>query len=383
MSAIRTKIFYPMSPEQEEGYTLVCAERILRYNGFFLLAVIGIQIYNLIYALVYTGGKLHTVSSRVYTAFYSVLLIISAAGLVLKNYLKRKLPDQAESIVRLQVLYGFFLMAWGACVTIYDQRVSDNISVYLIISLTVAMLVYFTPLQAVVGYTFFLFMLYLMIPVFQKLPEDNYGSRVNMAVMTLMAVFICIYRNTSDRKHYLDQEIIMEQNRRLADEAGHDSLTRLRNRRFFDVEMNNIYQQCVESGTVITVMMIDIDEFKLYNDTYGHQQGDECLRRMAWRLEQELDKEYEYLIRYGGEEFLYIGIGVDKQTALEQGEKFNKVIRELVIGPSEQDSRSITISIGIYSSIPSGQCRWADYIARADKALYIAKDSGRDRSVSL
>ena len=210
---------------------------------------------------------------------------------------------------------------------------------------------------------------------------DNYGNNVNMTIMTLMAVFISVYRYASDRKNYLNQQVIEEQNRRLSDAAVRDSLTRLRNRRFFDEKIDSLYQQCIETRAAMTVMMIDIDHFKIYNDTYGHQQGDECLRRMAWRLEQELDEKDEYLIRYGGEEFLYIGIGVEEKAAAEKAKQFNKVIRELVIGPSDQDLRSITISIGICSRFPKEGEPWAEYIAEADAALYAAKNSGRDRCV--
>lgn len=383
MAVIREKIFYSMTPEQEKGYTLVCAERILRSNGYFLLMIIGIQLYNLIYTLAYTGGKLRSTPSRVYTVFYAVLLLASVTGLALRGYLRKKLPDLAACTVRLQVLYGILLMVWGSCVTIYDQRVSDRISVYLIISLTVAMVVYFNPLQAAAVYGFFLAALYLMLPTFQKAPKDNYGSCVNMVVTTLMSVLICTYRYASDRKHFLDQQIILEQNRRLADIAAHDTLTRLRNRRFLEEEMDALYRQCGQDGLVMTVMMIDIDYFKKYNDTYGHRQGDECLRRMAWRLEQELDEGKEYLIRYGGEEFLYVGIGVEKQAAAEKAERFNRVIRELVIGPSDLDPRNITISIGICSRFPADGGAWADYIEEADQALYRAKGSGRDRWIAV
>lgn len=372
-----------MTPEQEKGYTLSCAENILRYNGYFLVSIIGIQIYNLIYTLVYTGGKLHTVASRVYTVFYAVLLLVSVIGLVLKNYLKKNLPQRAGCTVRLQVFYGFLLMAWGACVTVYDQRVSGGISVYLIMTLTVALLVHFTPVQAVAIYGFFLIVMYVMMPVFQKMPRDNYGNYVNIAVTALMSVLICTYRYSLGRKHYLAQEIIMEQNDRLAEAATRDSLTRLWNRRFLDENIDGLYRQCAEDGIAMTVMMMDIDHFKIYNDTYGHQQGDECLRRMAWRLEQELDEENEYLIRYGGEEFLYIGIGVDREAAIEKGRQFNKVVRELIIGPSEQEPRSITISIGICTRFPEGAMQWERYIAEADEALYKAKNSGRNKWVAV
>ena len=381
MPAIRNKLFCSMSPEQEQGYTLACAERILRYNVFFVYIIIGIQIYNLIYTLVYTGWKLHTVPSRVYTVFYAALFLVSVAALVLTRYLKKNLPKRAGCTVRLQVFYSVLLMVWGTCVTVYDQRVSNSISVYLITSLTIAVVVNFTPFQAVTIYGFFLAVLYFMLPLFQKISMDNYGNNVNMTIMTLMAVFISVYRYASDRKNYLNQQIIEEQNRRLSDAAVRDSLTRLRNRRFFDEKIDSLYQQCIDTRAAMTVMMIDIDHFKIYNDTYGHQQGDECLRRMAWRLEQELDEKDEYLIRYGGEEFLYIGIGVEEKAAAEKAKQFNKVIRELVIGPSDQDLRSITISIGICSRFPKEGEPWAEHIAEADAALYAAKNSGRDRCV--
>lgn len=383
METVRDKITCPMTPEQEKGFTLLCAENILRYNGYFLICIIGIQIYNLIYTFAYTGGKLHTAASRVYTVFYAVLLLVSVVGLILKNYLKKNLPERGKCTVRLQVLYGFLLMVWGTCVTVYDQRVSSGISVYLIVALTVALLVYFTPVQAMVTYGFFLLVMYLAMPLFQKVPKDNYGNYVNMTIMTLMSVLICIYRYTLDRKHYLAQEIIMEQNIRLAEAASHDSLTRLRNRRFLDEKIGELYQKCAEDRIAITVMMIDIDHFKNYNDTYGHQQGDECLRRMAWRLEQELDEENEYLIRYGGEEFLYIGLGVNKERAIEKGKQFNKVVQDLIIGPSEQERRSITISIGICSTFPNEAAQWKECVAEADKALYEAKNTGRNKWVAV
>lgn len=383
VETIRGKLFCPMTPEQERGYTLSCAESILRYNGYFLFIIIGIQIYNLTYTLIYTGGKLHSTASRVYTVFYTALFLASVIGLVLRSYLKKNLPERAKCTVRLQVLYGCILLVWGACVTVYDQRVSGGISVYITIALTVALLVYFTPVQAATIYGFFLMVMYLMVPAFQKMPKDNYGNYVNMAVMTLMSVLISIYRYDLDRKHFLAREIIMEQNGRLAEAAIRDSLTRLRNRRFLDENIDGLYQQCAGAGLAMTVMMIDIDHFKMYNDTYGHQQGDECLRRVTWRLEQELDEKQEYLIRYGGEEFLYIGIGVDREAAMEKAEHFNKVVKELIIGPSEQEPRSITISIGIYSGFPEGTVQWKDYIAEADKALYKAKNTGRDKWVAV
>lgn len=382
MSGLKEKIFCPMSAEHENAYLSTCAERILHYDGIFLFIIVVIQIYNIIYALLYTQGRLHTTASRVYTVLYLLLLFFTIAGLILQNYLRKSFPQKVKFTVRLQKIYGFILLLWGACITLYDQRVSNNISVYVIISLSVAVLVYFTPLESIAAYIFFLIVLTLFLPFFQEQPRDNYGAYVNISVVTLMSIFISAYRALSDRKHYLSQQIIIEQNQQLSHLANVDSLTGLRNRRFLENEIGPLYQTCAENNWEMTVMMIDIDFFKAYNDRFGHPQGDECLRRMAWRLEQELDASSEYLIRYGGEEFLYIGTALGTQAAIDKAQQFNDVIRKLIIGPSDQDPRGITISIGICTRLPSkapAEQEWLDYIAEADKALYIAKANGRDR----
>lgn len=374
------KIFYPMSSKEEEAYALFCSRRILKYNKYFLFIIIGIQTFNILYTLFYTQGRLHTTASRVYFSFYIALFLMSVAGLFLIAYFKK---NSEKLALPFQKLFAVFLIFWSACVTIYDQRVSRNISVYLIVSLTTAFIVYFTPLQTLILYFSALISMYFLLPLFQKNSTDNYGSYVNITIMTFMAAFICIYRNFLECQRYLDQETIMKQNQLLLDYANRDVLTRLRNRRFLEENISDLYQQCIEKNAYLTMMMIDIDYFKRYNDTYGHQQGDECLRRVAWRLEQELDSENEYMIRYGGEEFLYIGIGIDENAAAEKGRLFNQAIRDLIIGFSDQDSRNITVSIGIYTGYPTQKQSWETYISNADKALYQAKNTGRDKFVIL
>ncbi len=225
------KIFYPMSSEEEEAYTLFCSRRILKYNKYFLFIIIGIQTFNILYTLFYTQGRLHTTASRVYFSFYIALFLMSVAGLFLIAYFKK---NSEKLALPFQKLFAVFLIFRSACVTIYDQRVSRNISVYLIVSLTTAFIVYFTPLQTLILYFSVLISMYFLLPLFQKNSTDNYGSYVNITIMTFMAAFICIYRNFLECQRYLDQETIMKQNQLLLDYANRDVLTRLRNRRFLE-----------------------------------------------------------------------------------------------------------------------------------------------------
>jgi len=100
--------------------------------------------------------------------------------------------------------------------------------------------------------------------------------------------------------------------------------------------------------------------------------------------EQELNPEREYLIRYGGEEFLYIGLGVDANAAAEMGERLCQSVRGLTIGPSESDRRSVTISVGVATASPRREAEagaWLSTLSQADQALYEAKNSGRNRCV--
>lgn len=370
-----------MSPQQEEGYQLFCAQKILRYSIGMLAMIAVIQLYNLAYVLCYTGWRLHTDASRVYAVLYVLMLLIALGGLGLSFFLKKGLPKSSRGTLRFHLVYAVLMLAWSAGVTLYDQRVSENISVYLITAMTLSVVTCFTPVQATTVYGAFWVVMFFALPIFQPGQVDNYGSYVNLTVMTLMSVFVCCYRYYQERRHYLEQQVIEEQNHRLEELASHDSLTRLRNRRFLEEHIEQIYEDCIRDGSSLTVMMLDIDRFKDYNDTYGHPQGDECLRRVAWRLEQELDPKTEYLIRYGGEEFLYLGVGVSSQQAAERAERFNRGIRELVIGFSDEDLRGVTISLGVYTGFPRQTREWRGDIAKADKALYEAKDTGRDRWV--
>lgn len=380
------EIFVPMSDEQEKGYLAECASNVIHYERFFLVFIIGFQLYNIAYALIYTKGTLNTQSSRVYTILYSILLAVSVAFLFLSLHMKKSLPKTAKAIVNMSYIYGVFILFWSACITIYDQRVSDNISVYMIVALSVAVLICFKPLHAMLSFTSAYIFLLCLLPSFSNHEHDNYGRNINLTVMSIMCILICIYRNRYERKLYLNRQIIMESNTRLEKLASLDEMTGLNNRRFLYNERNTFYEQCKNEDAPITFMMIDIDSFKNYNDTFGHLQGDECLRRMTWRIKKELTKENEYLIRYGGEEFLYIGIGIDEHTAKARGTYFTDIIRELVIGPSESMPMNITISVGTYTAHPQEYIdngnSWAECIDKADKALYVAKSTGKDKCVN-
>ncbi len=381
---LNDSVIVPMPEEQEKLYSKYRAERILRYDKFFLFVVVAFELYFIIYTLVSMDGHLRTESSKIYMSLYVSLLVVSAALLTAIPFFVKKLPKSSENVVVAQIVYGLFILLWAACITINDQRTSSNLSVYYVIALSVAVLVCFKPYQALLSYGIVAVFLCLCMPIFSKDPAKFYhGEIFNLIVLTLMCVFINVYMNSYDRRNFIYRQLIIEKNSKLQYFADNDTLTGLRSRRFLDVEMDGLYKECFEKKIPLTFMMMDIDSFKSYNDRFGHVYGDECLRRVAFRIQSELNANSEFLIRYGGEEFLYVGKNVDAKAAKVKAELFNAIVRELVIGPNPDLKTGVTISVGVYTEefVMSAYGDWHSCVDDADKALYRAKNSGKDRCV--
>lgn len=381
-----------MTAEQKAGYQKECADHILRYLWVVFVLLMGIQFFNLFHALIYTNWTLHTTASRVYAVLYTLMILVSAGCLLFWRSAVKGKKTKPGTVLGVQTACGGFILLWGLCITLYDQRVSENINTYLIVTLTVAALACLKPVHAVILFGTAQILLLLLLPVFQPEPMDNFGVYVNSTVMVIMAVFMNCYKEMTGRRRYLDQQLILEQsqdirrkNELLNQMLERDSLTGLLSRRFLDWKLGEIYKNCAEEGEYLTVMMIDIDNFKEYNDTFGHQRGDECLRQVADTCRSCLNREGEYVIRYGGEEFLYVGKGVESRAALEKGREFCQAIRSMEMPPGAAEKRHITVSIGIYTGEPELSADaggWTHFISRADNALYTAKRNGKDQAVS-
>lgn len=160
-----------------------------------------------------------------------------------------------------------------------------------------------------------------------------------------------------------------------------DSLTGVPNRRYFDKIIQQEWSRAARERLPIAVVMIDIDCFKAYNDTYGHQRGDLCLQKVAAALGSGLKRPSDFIARYGGEEF----VAVLPDTGLEGARLLSEVMRESVEKLALEHRASetcphVTASLGVASAVPGRESAHAELIARADKALYAAKQNGRNRT---
>lgn len=184
-------------------------------------------------------------------------------------------------------------------------------------------------------------------------------------------------RRLSRERQRLQDEVALrtqelaEANRRLEMIANADGLTGIPNRRRLDDYLAAVWQQGIERGRALSVLIIDVDHFKHYNDSKGHPAGDALLQALARLLTSGLRRSEDLLARYGGEEFLVVMPGAEREVAANTAEQLRRLVAE-----SDLD---VTISIGVARCTPHPDCRLADLIQAADAALYAAKRGGRNR----
>lgn len=168
-----------------------------------------------------------------------------------------------------------------------------------------------------------------------------------------------------------------EANRKLQELSQIDGLTKVHNRRYFDMKLEEIWREYSRLKHPISIILIDIDYFKKFNDNYGHQAGDSCLCSVASALKKQTKRSSDVLARYGGEEFVVIAC-VDIDNAFNLAEKMRIAVQELSIEHKLSETKTVSISLGVASALPSQNIEKSQLIKNADMALYKSKEKGRN-----
>ena len=160
-----------------------------------------------------------------------------------------------------------------------------------------------------------------------------------------------------------------------------DGLTGVSNRRCFDDYLDTEWRRAVRSASSLGLLMLDVDYFKRYNDRYGHQAGDACLRRVATAIKAGLMRPGDLVARYGGEEFACVLLATDLPGALLVAERVEQRVRGLNIEHADSEAaKVVTISIGVAVGLPHPASAASKLLALADEQLYRAKHGGRGRA---
>ena len=191
----------------------------------------------------------------------------------------------------------------------------------------------------------------------------------------ILAVYTRDLREIADMEnkiHHLEEE---------AEKIYVDALTEIYNRRYFDEHIALLTKSLSYSGVELSLLMLDIDNFKKFNDTYGHKEGDSCLQAVAKILASCIHRSDDFTARYGGEEFVVVLPHTGEAGARRIAEKINKSVYDLNILHEKNDAGRVTISIGVTTGVVNLRNSGDSFVKRADKSLYEAKENGRNQYV--
>ncbi len=200
--------------------------------------------------------------------------------------------------------------------------------------------------------------------------------RLPSEFMPLARAFNAMAARLSQREREM-----LANNDRLTVMASIDMLSGLANRRGFQSRLDFEWMKAQQYGSELSLLMIDVDHFKLYNDTYGHPEGDACLTRLGETLAGIAADTMGFAARYGGEEFCLLLPNASALRAMEVGETVRATIQGLALPHATSSHKTVTVSIGVACTLPSESHRPGDLIEAADAALYAAKHRGRNTVV--
>ncbi len=207
-------------------------------------------------------------------------------------------------------------------------------------------------------------------------------DQLSLNLMFLMCIVICGCIATQFYRNYHElavSRLMVEQKaKELSTMVDRDGLTGVFNRRFFDTSLSHELKRASRGRSTLSLLLIDLDHFKMVNDTYGHMVGDKVLKSVSQQLSEIFHRDIDIVARYGGEEFAVLLPYTHQNYAHTLAESVRKRIEQQRF-QTEQGELRVTASIGGYTLIPTPSSRSSTVVDKADKALYQAKDAGRNR----
>ncbi|MFB2891497.1 diguanylate cyclase domain-containing protein [Aerosakkonemataceae cyanobacterium BLCC-F50] len=190
--------------------------------------------------------------------------------------------------------------------------------------------------------------------------------------------FSITIRDITERKNI--ELALKEANQKLEELVNQDGLTQVANRRCFDARLQEEWKRLTREKQPLTLILLDVDKFKSFNDYYGHLAGDDCLFKIAQTLQKVIRRPADLVARYGGEEFAILLPNTTLEGGVKVAQSIQQVVHDLAIPHAQSNVKEfVTVSLGISSVIPKLEISPDKLVGLADKALYDAKEQGRDR----
>lgn len=364
----------------QNNNSVVGESALINTHRLFYLAIIAIPL-RFINIFIITSSTSHdTKILRVWSqgiiASHFILLLFMI-GFFLATLKLRKRTEPNTAVFVLQYLSVIVIMAAGIAIVTIDQLVTNNITPFLLTCIACGTIFLIRPLISFIIYSTSYLTYYLLIALTITNQEMLLSNRVNgitaIGIGLLLSIILWNYSYTN----ITQKRRIEMQQKQLEQMAYYDSLTDLPNRRLFKKLIEQELASMHRHGHESVVIMLDIDDFKNINDTYGHPVGDEILRQLAHLLNSNIRK-YDTVCRFGGEEFIILM----PKTSLEGGAVFAERLRKLIMEEKfivGSITLQFTCSFGVsLLSVNDGQ-NSENYYFLADKSLYVAKHSGKNR----
>ena len=342
-------------------------------------------------SIIVTAFYQDTTNRSLLLAWFGSTVLISLTRLYFNKQLKaekRHTEEKLKSWANSHILFTTVLsLLWGiAGFILFPEQLIYQ--VLLIVAISCTLITSITTLAASKS-VFYLQIALLLLPISTRLAvvdDNNYKIlAVMIIVMGIMMSFVAQY------VYKLLYELHITQQKAEA-QAHTDQITQLANRRYFDKHFKEEWRRAARTQCPISLLMIDVDHFKLYNDNNGHQAGDQCLKELAMSMKSIARRQGDIVARHGGEEFAILLHNTSANDAKNLAEKLRQKIIDLDIPHKSPSSllNVVTVSIGVASCIPRSQKNEetgedilypAMLIGAADRAMYQAKEHGRNRVV--
>ncbi len=338
-----------------------------------------------------TEGIFSAETEMGYFLLYAGMLAVTVAFIGLDILWEVKKFKRYTFYRNLGFVYVMLTAIWACGITLFDRFRGDGLTVYTYMLLMIAALAVLEPWQSILTFSSAFVVFSAGLPYFPApAGEENiFYQRMNGFFIALISVAVSVYFNWYRARNYKNQKIIDEQNKelsmaneRLNREIIVDSLTGLYNRRYLAEIVHLRFHDSIDKmeKKPLACLMLDIDYFKQYNDTYGHQQGDECLVKISKIMKRCLPADTAKIVRYGGEEFVIFIFGCTDEQALAYAENLREAVEKSHFERQDTAQEFLTVSIGVYTGIPDSadNSEMRGFICKADEALYEAKRAGRN-----
>jgi len=310
-------------------------------------------------------------------AWYAWLLVAHAWHWWLGrlDFLSANVSIELARINRHVMAAGMAGLGWGAlsiALPLLGRSSKAAILIIMLIAVIVALprLVVFLPI-------FFAFAIGVYAPLLLATPFLDFET-LHMVLVILVVVGATLWASASEVRKILIDVLLKQISSEQA--SWEDRLTGIGNRRSFDANMATTWAQASRAKVPLSLMMVDVDFFKKFNDSYGHQAGDECLRQVASALDSCARRTGDSVTRYGGEEFAVVLFHTPLNEARNISDSMLTAVQKLNIRHEQSTHEIVTISMGIATIVPTMENSMQQLIEEADKALYRAKENGRNRA---